>query len=102
MNKFILPLLFVFGSCAHSVHQVHMSDFKPYESFTAGKWIKAEASQHVIFWFVKETNYVNQAREKLIAQCPKGDIQGITTRYSTSLGFFNWDNKIVMQGLCIN
>jgi hypothetical protein len=79
-----------------------MSDFLPHEQFTSGKWITAEASQNVIFWFVQQTNYVNEARAKLIAQCPNGDIQGITTRYSTSLGFFNWDNKIHMQGLCLD
>ena len=101
MNKIILFALFALGGCAHSVHQVHMGDFSTAESFTAGTWIDATASQNVIMGFVQNTDYVNEARAQLISKCPNGDIQGVTTRYSTSLGFFNWDNKIFMQGLCL-
>ena len=102
MNKLVLLiLLFTLGSCAHSVHEVHIGDFETQEAFTAGKWIKAEAEQHVILGLVYDTDYVNIARNRLIEKCPKGDIQGVTTRYSTSLGFFNWTNKIFMQGLCL-
>lgn len=61
----------------------------------------SETSQKVILGFVFDTNYVNEARKNLIAKCPNGDIQGVTTRYSTSLGFFSWDNKVLMQGLCL-
>ena len=100
MNKIILLTLFLLGGCAHSVHQLHMGDFQG-ESFTAGKWVTASASQKSIMGFVFDTNYVNEARTKLIAKCPNGDIQAVTTRYSTSLGFFSWDNKVVMQGLCL-
>ncbi|HEY8270176.1 MAG TPA: hypothetical protein VIG33_04760, partial [Pseudobdellovibrionaceae bacterium] len=46
------------------------------------------------------TNYVDQARRKLISQCPHGEISGISTQYSTSLGFFSWTHKVLMQGLC--
>lgn len=101
MNKIILLALFSLVGCAHSVHQVHMGDFNPGKGLKAGKWIQAEAQQHTIMGFVKNTDYVNQAREQLIAKCPNGDIQGVTTRYSTSLGFLNWYNKINMQGLCL-
>lgn len=102
MNKIIfLCILFVLGSCAHSVHQVHMGDFETQESFTAGEWITAESEQHTIMGFIKDTNYVNEARKKLIAKCPNGDIQAVTTRFSTSLGFFSWYNRIYMQGLCL-
>ena len=101
MNKLALLALFALVGCAHSVHQVHMGDFSTAEKFTAGKWIEAQSEQHVIFGFVYDTNYVNEARAKLIAKCPNGDIQGVTTRYSTSLGFFNWHNKVNMQGLCL-
>ena len=98
----IFVLLFLLTSCAHSIHEVHVGDFSPTQKpISSGKWISAEATQNVVFWFSSETNYVNEARKKLIAQCPHGNIQGVTTRYSTSLGFFNWDNKIFMQGLCL-
>jgi hypothetical protein len=97
---FLLALIFVLTSCAHSVHQLHMGDFETPKSIKSGKWITAKAEQMVILGFVSDTNYVNEARSKLIAKCPKGNIQAVSTRYSTSLGFFSWYNKILMQGLC--
>jgi len=62
--------------------------------------VKATAEQFVVMGFVYDTNYVDTARKKLIAQCPDGNISGISTQYSTSLGFFSWTSKILMQGLC--
>jgi hypothetical protein len=100
MNKLILLVLFTLGGCAHSVHQLHMGDFSG-EKFTSGEWVSSQTSQKVILGFVFDTNYVNEARKNLIAKCPNGDIQGVTTRYSTSLGFFSWENKVFMQGLCL-
>lgn len=91
-------------NCAHSVHQVHVSDFKNENSYYAleqGQMIKAQSEQFVIMGFVQETDYVNQAKNRLINQCPQGQIIGISTQFLTSLGFFSWTNKILMQGLCV-
>jgi hypothetical protein len=102
MNKILLLLLFIFGGCSHSVHLVNISDFDQKEKFTAGKWIQVETEQTVILGLKFDTNYVDLAHRNLVAKCSSGDIQGITTRFSTSLGFFHWKNKINMQGLCLN
>ena len=101
MNKFFYLILLIFVSCSHSVHLVHVSDFTPHAKITSGKLIKAEATQKVILGFVTDVNYVDDARNNLIGQCQNGDIQGITTRYSTSHSFLSWDNKILMQALCV-
>jgi hypothetical protein len=101
MNKFFVITLFLLVSCSHSVHLVHVSDFTPHAKLTSGKIIKAEATQKVILGFVTDVNYVDVARTNLISQCSNGDIQGITTRYSTSHSFLSWDNKIFMQALCV-
>ena len=101
MNKIVLLLLLILGGCSHSVHLVNISDFDQKEKFTAGKWVQVETEQTVILGFKFDTNYVDLAHKKLIAKC-SGDIQGITTRYSTSHVFFHWKNKIHMQGLCLN
>ncbi len=93
--------LALLGGCAHSVHQVHTSDFSPYAEIERGDMIKAYADQFVVFGFVSDTNYVDVAHNKLMQACPSGQITGITTQYSTSLGFLSWTNKILMQGLCI-
>jgi hypothetical protein len=103
--KKIFPLivtLFLGASCMHSIHQVHVSDFDPYGSFESGKIVKAKTEQFVIMGFVTESNYVDKAYRDLQAKCKDGRIQGITTQYITSLGFFSWTNKILMQGLCLS
>ncbi len=101
MVRLALLSLFLLAGCTHSVHLVHMSDFSTHKKLSAGKWISSETSQTVILGLVGQTDYVNEARGKLIKQCPNGSIQGITTRYSTSHSFLSWENKIYMQGLCL-
>jgi hypothetical protein len=102
-NKLFILIIFVlFGvSCTHSVHLVHVGDFRPYQKITAGKTIEATAEQWVFLGFTLETDYVNIARADLMKQCTDGVIQGPVTRLSTSHGFFSWTNKLHMQGLCV-
>ncbi len=99
----ILPitLLFSLVACTHSVHIVHVGDFKPYQKITSGKRIEAKTEQFVVMGFTQETDYVNMARAELMKQCPDGALQGPMTRLSTSHGFFSWTNKAFMQALCV-
>lgn len=103
----LLTSILWLSSCAHSVHQVHTSDFDLPESVRGkknivelGKVIQAKSEQFVIMGFTKETNYINQAYANLVSQCD-GTVLGITTQLSTSLGFFSWTNKVLMQGMCV-
>lgn len=99
----VLPVLVLsFAGCAHSVHQAHVSDFGPYASVESGEVVKGYAEQFVILGFIGQTDYVNQAYANLMQACGDGRITGITTQMSTSLGFFSWTNKALMQGLCIS
>jgi hypothetical protein len=91
----------ILAGCAHSVHEVYISDFGNYPAYAHGEMISASTEQSVIMGFVQDTDYVDVAKRSLIAQCPSGEITGISTQYSTSLGFFSWTNKILMQGLCV-
>ncbi len=88
------------GGCAHSVHQVYVSDSRPYQKLEAGDVVKGRSEQFVILGMTGQTNFVEEARADLIRQCPNGDLSSITTQISTSLGFFSWTNKALMQGLC--
>jgi hypothetical protein len=63
--------------------------------------VEARTEQFVIMGFTGDTKYVDQAYDKLQGTCQGGKIQGITTQFSTSHGFFSWTNKILMRGLCI-
>lgn len=103
LSKLILAALAVtVVACTHSVHIVHVGDFRPYQKITSGKRIEATTEQFVVLGFTSETNYVNLAREELLKQCPSGQIQGPVTRISTSHGFFSWTNKAHMQALCVS
>ncbi|MGZ3770942.1 MAG: hypothetical protein ACXVCP_15040 [Bdellovibrio sp.] len=100
--KNITVLIFLFlTSCAHSIHEVHTSDFLPGMPIEKGEMVSASAEQFVILGLVENTYYVDQAYQRLLDSCPKGAITAVTTQYSTSLGFFSWTNKILMQGLCV-
>lgn len=96
-----LILFLVLASCAHSVHEVHTSDFLPSAPIESGEMVSTSAEQFVIMGFVGDTSYVDQAYQRLLMACPHGAVTAVTTQYSTSLGFFSWTNKILMQGLCV-
>jgi hypothetical protein len=96
----LLSALVSFG-CAHSIHQVHVSDFRPAEAIEAGEVVKAKAEQFSVLGIVQETNYINVAYQELQNKCRGGEVTGITTQLSTSLGFLSWTHKVLMQGLCV-
>lgn len=100
----VLSLMFVLVSaCTHSLHVSHVSDFSPtFKEYSKGELVKSKTEQFTVMGFVSNTDYVDTAYKKLQDACPKGTVQGITTQYSTSHGFFSWTNIIEMQGLCIN
>jgi hypothetical protein len=87
--------------CAHSVHQVHTSDFTPYSTIERGEMVKGYGEQFTVMGIISETNYVDVAYQELMNSCNGGTVTGITTQISTSLGFFSWTNKALMQGLCV-
>jgi len=98
---YLLLLAVLSGSgCAHSIHLVHAGDFASAQK-QSGKSITVSSEQFVILGFVGNTDYVNKAYDDLKSQCEGGVVSGITTQFSTSLGFFSWTNKILMQGTCI-
>jgi len=102
MKKLCLGFLLLLSvGCAHSIHEVHTSDFLPSSEMAKGRMIKGTSEQFVILGFTGNTDYVNQAYERLMTACPTGAVTGITTQLSTSLGFFSWTNKVLMQGLCV-
>ena len=100
MKNILLPIvIYMFFGCTHSIHLVHTNSFDQSLVLGKPKQIEAQSEQHVILWFAYNTNYVEEARELLQKQCLGGRIEGITTQFSTSHGFFSWRNKI-MKGLC--
>jgi hypothetical protein len=100
-NSLVILALALTAGCAHSIHEVHVSDFVPMAQIESGEMVKAQTEQFVVMGFVGQTDYVDQAKAQLMANCPGGAVTGITTQFSTSMGFLSWTNKILMQGLCV-
>ena len=100
LKKLGLIAVLSLSACAHSIHQVNVSDFEPYAPIESGNMVSANSEQFVVMSWTGNTDYVNDAYQKLLASCD-GTVSGISTQFSTSLGFFSWTNKILMQGLCL-
>jgi len=99
---FKLSLLFFLFSCAHSVHMVHTNDFDNTRGLAKKvKPIEVRTKQFVVLGFAFDTNYVDEAKKKLEGQCLDGRLEGVTTQFSTSLGFFSWTNKILIKAFCL-
>lgn len=98
LKKLSLLLAFsLLSACSHSLHLYQADN----QNGQGGQLIEALTEQKVIMGITQETNYVNQAFDQLKSKCPNGRVEGINTRYSTSLGFFSWTNKIRMRGYCV-
>jgi len=106
MKKLLLPLLAVstltMMGCTHSIHMVHTDGFDgQMPAASKAKYIEARSEQNVVLWFADDTDYVEEAKDKLMKQCD-GDIRAVSTQYSTSHGFLHWTNKILMKGVCVS
>lgn len=90
--------------CSYSVHEYQAAGYAP-ATPTSGpprhaEWIRSRADQDVVLGITDNTDYVDEAYTRLVAQCP-GDIVGVNTRYSTKLGFFSYTNTVEMQAFCL-
>ncbi|HWZ90743.1 MAG TPA: hypothetical protein VNW92_17905 [Polyangiaceae bacterium] len=62
--------------------------------------IEAEADQEA-FIAAGDTDFADRALALLSARCPKGRVVGIEARYSTSLGFMAYTNRMKITGYCL-
>ncbi|MCB1192583.1 MAG: hypothetical protein H7A23_04975 [Leptospiraceae bacterium] len=96
-----LPVCLMIFSCTHSVHMYAAGDIEKPISVTSMKQVSSDSEQFTVLGFIFDTNYVDEAVEKLRSQCEKGNIHFISSRYSTSHGFLSWKNKLHLEGYCI-
>ncbi len=97
----LLSSLLALGGCTSSIHMVNTAGFdQPLSINTESLYVEAATEQKVIMGFAFDTNYVDEARQSLMAQCD-GDLVAVSTQYSTDHNFLHWTNKILMKGICI-
>jgi hypothetical protein len=89
--------------CTYSMHEVAASGYAAMP--TGGpprqaEWIHSHGEQSVILGITDNTDYVDRAYAQLLGECP-GEIVGLNTRYSTSLGFLSFKNVVEMRAMCL-
>lgn len=87
-------------NCMSSVHHFNQSEPMTFQEFSSAKKISSDSEQFVFLWFASDTNYVEEAVEKLNSQCPDGKVDQIGTTFKTKLGFLSWTNQLHLVGYC--
>ena len=88
------------GGCTYSVHQGAVGGVEGLPAGAQVRLIESTASIDVVLGIGGDTDFVDEAWESLLAQCP-GQIVAIETRYSTAHNFLSYDDNIRMTGLCV-
>lgn len=94
-----LALATVTSACTHSVHQLSMGGLDDIPRGARLQPIQVEADQEA-FLAAGDTEFADQAVARLSAKCPRGRVVGIEARYSTSLGFLSYTNRMKITGYC--
>jgi hypothetical protein len=84
-----------------SVHQYVLTETDLPKGRQKVSSIEAEADQYVLLGFTDNTDFADEARQRLIDKCPKGRIIGISAKHSTDLGFMAYRNRMRLTGLCV-
>lgn len=83
-----------------SVHEFSMNEAIDVSTAKKARPIELIQDQNVIIGTF-DTDYVDVAHQKLLAQCERGQIVNIRTRYSTDLGFFAYKNILKINATCL-
>ena len=94
-------LFLLLAGCTTSIHQVSLTDAKPYGAHAGARPVEAYAEQLTILGFDADNTHVDEAWEDLRQECGTGTLTSIVTETSTALGFFSWTNKIQFRALCV-
>ena len=91
--------------CTYAMHEYQAAGYAatptPGSPPRQATWVHARAEQSVILGITDNTDYVDHAYEDLLGQCP-GEMVGLNTRYSTSLGFLSFRNVVEMRAMCLH
>ena len=97
-------LLGLLGSgCTYSMHEYQAAGYAAAPVGGAprqAEWVHAHGEQSVILGVTDNTDYVDHAYADLLDQCT-GEVVGVNTRFSTSLGFLSYKNVVEMRAMCL-
>ena len=78
-----------------------MSDVLP-NAQKRGRFIDVEVQRGVFWDFIFDTDYVEEARKKLMDECPDSEITAINTKHITSHNLLSYTDKIRIRALCLD
>ena len=81
------------AGCTHSVHQLSVGGLDDIPRGARLLPIQAETDQEA-FLAAGDTDFADQALAALAQKCPRGRVVGIEARYSTSLSFLSYTNRM--------
>lgn len=90
--------------CTHALHQATVSGFEPPEPLAPGARatrVSAESEQFVVLSIASGTAFVDEAYQRLLAQCPAGQLVGVLARHSTDHGPLSYTNRLRLEGTCL-
>lgn len=96
-----LALALFSSGCTHSVHQLSLGGLDDIPPGARLRPVQAEADQSA-FLAAGDTEFADRALALLSAKCPRGRVVGIEARYSTSLGFLSYTNRMRIAGYCLD
>jgi hypothetical protein len=102
MTRFVSALCcaLMLGGCTYSVHQVALGNFDDLPPNARMRPIEVDASQKVVL-ATGNTDFSDEAMQKLAAACPNGQVMGIQARHSTDLGFVVYTNRMKISAYCV-
>lgn len=92
-----LLLASMLSGCMSYVHAVNQDAILPVE----GELIEVEQEKGIWLRFNFDNDYVREAYDELLAQCPGGTIHGVASRLSSTNGFFHWTARFHLSGVCV-
>lgn len=83
------------GACAH-VHSFNQDTILGGE----GNFIETVGEKTVWFNFNFNSDFIDEAREKFMSECPDGQINGVSSRLSSENSFLHWTSRVRFTGYC--
>jgi hypothetical protein len=97
MRKLILFLILVVSAtgCSH-VHSFNQDTIME----TRGRKIEITGEKTVWFNWNFDSDFIDDAYQKFLAECPKGQISGVSSRLSSENSFLHWYSRVHFAGYC--
>lgn len=102
MGRRVLLAAVLSAGCSTTFgHSVHSYGFMSLEPVPDSRPVEAEETEDVVLGFIFDTDYVDRARDKLLAQCPDAELVNVKVKFSTDMGFLAYRQRVHMRGECV-